>query len=181
AATAARLGLVALQQRLAVDRVTPPSAVADVPPPSPARHTARLRREGDVWTVACEGKLVNLGDMKGVAYLVDLLRHPGRELHALDLAGARDLLAGDAGEMLDADARRAYKARLGELRGELEKAEDFHDIGRAARLREEMEFLAAELARASGLGGRARKAGADGERARLNVTRAVRQGARKLR
>jgi hypothetical protein len=52
--------------------------------------------------------------------------------------------------MLDANARRAYKARLGELRGELEKAEDFHDIGRAARLRGQMEFLAAELTRASG-------------------------------
>jgi hypothetical protein len=47
-------------------------------------------------------------------------------------------------------------------------------------LREEMEVLAGELARASGLGGRARKAGSDAERARLNVTRALRAVIRKV-
>ncbi len=51
--------------------------------------------------------------------------------------------------MLDADARRAYKAaRLGELRDELREAEELNGIGRAARLREEM--LADELGRAAG-------------------------------
>ena len=180
AATAARLGLVALQQRLAADAVAPQTSVATAPPPSPARRTARLRHEGDVWTIACEGELLRVKEMKGVAYLLELLRHPGHEFHALDLGGARDLRTGDAGEMLDADARRAYKARLGELRDELEEAEEFHDIGRAARPREEMEVLVAELARASGLGGRARKAGSDAVRARLNVTRAVRKVVRKV-
>ncbi len=82
--------------------------------------------------------------------------------------------------MLDADARRAYKARLGELQGELQEAQEFNDIGRAARLREEMEMLADELNRATGLGGRARKAGSDAERARLNVTRAVRKVVRRI-
>ena len=111
---------------------------------------------------------------------MQLLRHPGHEFHALDLGGAENLRTGDAGEMLDADARRAYKARLGELRDELQQAEDLNDIGRAARLREEMEMLADELNRASGLGGRSRKAGSDAERARLNVTRAVRKVVRKI-
>jgi hypothetical protein len=41
-------------------------------------------------------------------------------------------------------------------------------------------MLADELARAAGLGGRARKAGSDAERARLNVTRAVRTVVRKI-
>jgi tetratricopeptide (TPR) repeat protein len=178
AATAARLGLVALQRRLAADDAGPRTAVAV--PPGPARRTARLRHEGDVWTVACESELTRLKGMKGVGYLRDLLRHPGHEFHALDLAGAEDLRTGDAGELLDAEARRAYTARLGELRDELEDAEAFHDIGRVARLREEMEVLAGELTRASGLGGRVRKAGSDAERARLNVTRAVRKVVRKI-
>jgi tetratricopeptide (TPR) repeat protein len=182
AATAGRLGLVALQQRMAADTAAPRAGVAIPPAPAagPARRIARLRHEGDVWTVACEGELTRLKDMKGVAHLLELLRHPGHEFHALDLGGAGDLRTGDSGEMLDAGARRAYKARLGELRAELEEAEAFHDIGRAARLREEVEFLAAELARWSGLGGRGRKAGSEAERARLNVTRAVRKVVRKI-
>jgi tetratricopeptide (TPR) repeat protein len=182
AETAARLGLVALQKRLAADSAAPRAAVVipPAPPAGPGRRIARLRHEGDVWTVACNEELTRIKDMKGVAYLLELLRHPGHEFHALDLGGAEGVRTGDAGEMLDADARRAYKARLGELRDELEEAEQFHDIGRSARLREEMEVLAGELALASGLGGRARKAGSDAERARLNVTRAVRTVVRKI-
>src|SRR5262249_48975771 len=182
-AMAERLELVALQQRLAADEAASRTTVVVPPPPAPTTPTtriARLRHEGDVWTVTCDKELIRLKDMKGVAYLLELLRNPGHEFHALDLGGAEDLRAGDAGEMLDADARRAYKARLGERRGELQEAEEFNDIGRAARLREEMEMLADELNRATGLGGRARKAGSDAERARLNVTRAVRKVVRKI-
>jgi tetratricopeptide (TPR) repeat protein len=182
AETAARLGLAALQQDLAAGAAAPRVTVQVPPTPAPAtaQHVARLSHEGDVWTVACDGELTRLKDSKGVAYLLQLLRHPGHEFHALDLGGAENLRTGDAGEMLDSDARRAYKARLGELRGELQEAEDLNDIGRAARLREEMEMLADELSRASGLGGRSRKAGSDTERARLNVTRAVRKVVRKI-
>src|SRR5262249_39334227 len=79
AATAARLGLVGLQRRLAADDAAP-RAVA-VPPPAsgPAHRTARLRHEGDVWTLACEAEVIRLKDMKGVLYLRELLRHPGHE------------------------------------------------------------------------------------------------------
>jgi tetratricopeptide (TPR) repeat protein len=181
AAVAARLQLVTLQRRIEADGVAAELTATSVPVVAlAAHHTARLRHEGDVWTVTCEGELTRLKDMKGVSYLLELLRHPGQEFHALDLGGAENLRTGDAGEMLDADARRAYKARLTELRDELEEADQHHDVGRAARLREEMEVLAGELSRATGLGGRARKAGSDAERARLNVTRAVRKVVRKI-
>jgi non-specific serine/threonine protein kinase len=81
---------------------------------------------------------------------------------------------GDAGEMLDAEAKAAYRARIEELREELDEAERFHDVERVARAREELEFIGAELARAVGLGGRDRRAGNAAERARVNVTRAIR-------
>ena len=81
---------------------------------------------------------------------------------------------GDAGLLLDAAAKAAYRARLEELGGELEEAEGFHDPERAAKARHEREFLVAELARAVGLGGRDRRAAAHAERARLNATRAIR-------
>jgi hypothetical protein len=120
------------------------------PAAGPARRTAILRHEGDVWSVVCEGELTRLKDMKGVAYLLELLRHPGQEFHALDLGGAEDLRTGDAGE----------------LRAELQEAEEFHDIGRAARLREEMEVLVAEWpAPACSEGARARRGRTPGGRA----------------
>ena len=105
-----------------------------------------------------------------------LLGQPGRELHATDLEamaggpteptasssgrrGAHVELErrpnlGDAGELLDAEARAAYKARLDELEEELNEAERFNDPVRAAQAREEREFLVRELARAVGAAGR---------------------------
>jgi hypothetical protein len=53
-------------------------------------------------------------------------------------------------------------------------AERLNDLGRAVLARQESEFLSEELARAVGLGGGDRKAAAATERARLNVTRAIR-------
>jgi hypothetical protein len=155
-----------------------------------------FRREGEYWTVCYDGSVARLKDAKGLRCLSRLLADPGREFHAADLEaaggqasrpappGVRDLAGtgelrvrpdlGDAGELLDARARAAYKARLEELAAELEEAERRNDPGRAAQARAEREFLVRELARAVGLGGRDRRAASHAERARLNVTRAIR-------
>jgi hypothetical protein len=153
-----------------------------------------FRREGEYWTVCYEGSVVRLKDTKGLRHLARLLAHPGRELHATDLEAADSQAApaapagksaagaglgvrpdlGDAGELLDAQAKASYKARLDDLRAELEEAERFHDPARAASARHERDFLVGELARAVGLGGRDRRAASHAERARLNATRAIR-------
>jgi hypothetical protein len=140
--------------------------------------------------------VARLRDAKGLRCLARLLAHPGREFHAADLeaagrqasrparpgvrngAGTGELPVrpdpGDAGELLDARAKAAYKARLDELAAELEEADRCHDPGRAAKASAERDFLVRELARAVGLGGRDRRAASHAERARLNVTRAIR-------
>jgi catechol 2,3-dioxygenase-like lactoylglutathione lyase family enzyme len=155
-----------------------------------------FRQDGEYWTVVFDGSVVRLRDAKGLRYLARLLAHPGREFHATDLEAAEAQVApaaplgsrasggepelavradlGDAGVLLDATAKAAYRARLAELRTELEEAEGFNDPARAAKARQEMEFLVGELARAVGLGGRDRRAASHAERARLNVTRAIR-------
>jgi hypothetical protein len=154
-----------------------------------------FRREGEYWTVVFEGSVVRLKDTKGLRHLARLLVHPGREFHATELeaaqsrpspaavgprgrAGGGELAVrpdlGDAGALLDATAKAAYRARLVELRAELEEAEGFNDPARATKARQEMEFLVGELARAVGLGGRDRRAVSHVERARLNATRAIR-------
>jgi hypothetical protein len=61
------------------------------------------------------------------------------------------------GTLLDATAKAAHKARLGELRADLEEARSGNDPVRASGARAELDFLAAELARAVGLGGRDRR------------------------
>ena len=79
----------------------------------------------------------------------------------------------DAGEMLDAKAKDEYRRRRRELLDEIEEAKELGDYERAARAEDESEALTHELARAVGLSGRDRRAASSSERARLNVTRAV--------
>ena len=81
---------------------------------------------------------------------------------------------GDLGPILDEQAKAAYRERLADLQAERDEAEAFHDSERAERARAEYDAVAAELAAALGLGGRDRRAGSPAERARLNVTRAIR-------
>jgi len=87
---------------------------------------------------------------------------------------------GDAGEILDAEAKAQYRQRLDNLRVELEEAERFNDLERATKNREEIEFLTEQLARATGLGGRDRKAASAAERARTNVTMAIRASLKRI-
>ena len=87
---------------------------------------------------------------------------------------------GDAGEMLDDEARAEYGRRLEDLRESLAEAESFGDTMRAAKVREEIDFLAAELGRAVGLGGRARRAGSAAERARSAVQRRIKNALERL-
>ena len=142
--------------------------------------TALFKREGELWTIAFEGAAFRLRDTKGLHYLAALLREPGRERHALDLVavdradgGVAVAVGGGAGPILDAEAKAQYRARLDELAEELRDAERDNDIERASRADEEREVLLEQLAGAVGLGGRDRRAASDAERARVNVTRAI--------
>jgi hypothetical protein len=187
-------GVRALQAARAGRSEPAAAAVAEVAAPEVAGYV--FRREGEYWTVVFDGAVVRLKETKGLRHLARLLANPGRELHAVDLeaaegqspraapvgrrgrAGAGELAVrpdlGDAGELLDATAKAAYRARLVELRAELAEAEGFHDPARAAKAQQEIDVLVGELARAVGLGGRDRRAASHAERARLNATRAIR-------
>jgi tetratricopeptide (TPR) repeat protein len=172
-ATAEELGLGRLRQRIA--QIAPPLPVET--PSATSEQSAILRCDGQHWTVGMGGHTVQLKDGPGLAYLAALVRAPGREFHVLDLSvgtdAARQAYASDAGELLDAPARAAYKRRLLDLETELKDAERFNDPGRLARAQQEREFLQAELTRAVGLRGRSRRAGAASERARVNVTKVL--------
>ena len=167
--TAEELGMQALLASL--------DAVPPLAPRQPPTRAA-LRPEGDYWTVTFEGETRRLRDSKGLRYLAELLRRPGRPMHVAELVDLPD--TGDDGEWLDAKAIRAYRARADVLRDDLEEAAARHDVARAARLREELTALSAELAHGLGIGGQRRRAGSPVERARVNVVRRIAAVLRRL-
>ncbi len=165
--------------RVILERI---EARTNVVSPLPDRNV--FRREGDYWLVVFDAVTVRVRDLKGMRYLARLLGDPGREFHVLDLVAAetgtsRDV-SGDAGEMLDARAKDAYRRRLAEIEDDREQAEANGDADRAAQADVERDFLVQELSRAVGLGGRGRRAGSTSERARAAVTRAIRQAVARI-
>ena len=161
-----------------------------------------FRKEGEYWTVGYSGNPFRLKDTKGLGYIVHLLRHPTVEFHVLDLfggiggqredddsnhsvqglpRGAEDLDKagihitglGDAGEMLDDQAKIAYRRRLSELREVLDEAKELGNVERAEHAEAEIDALTKELSRAVGIGGRNRRAASASERARQTITKAI--------
>src|SRR5262249_24579644 len=160
-----------------------PTARAGRRPPTAEPHSATaatFRCEGDYWTLIYEGLTARLKDLKELDHIAQLLRHSGREFHAVDLvqvqvSGTRDqvteprylppdarhLVPSNNQPLLDSQAKTAYWQRLDELREELAEAEQFNDTGHATRAREEIEALTPQLAAAVGLGGPERGGAAD--------------------
>ena len=161
-----------------------------------------FRKEGEYWTVGYGGNAFRLKDTKGLGYIVHLLRHPTVEFHVLDLfggiasqreddesnhsaqglprgaenldkAGIHITGLGDAGEMLDDQAKVAYRRRLSELHEELEAAKELGNVERAEHAEQEIDALTKELSRAVGLGGRNRRAASASERARQTITKTI--------
>ena len=172
-----------------IEAEAPPPPAPPEAPGAPVPGDDVFRREGDYWTVIFGGRTVRMRDLQGMRYLARLLAEPGREFHVLDLVAtenrtgrrtdddrASDLSpGGDTGVLLDAQAKDAYRRRLAEIDEDIEQARSIGDGERAAQADAERDFLVRELARAFGMGGRARRAGSASERARAGVTRAVRQ------
>jgi tetratricopeptide (TPR) repeat protein len=158
----------------------PPASTASSSTAADAAPLSILQ-EGESWLVRHGAVSVRLSDSKGLRWLAQLVREPGREFHVLDLSAPDGTLdAGDAGELLDPRARQQYRERVQSLGAELEEARQHNDPGRSARIEAELEFLEAELSRALGLGGRERRAGGAAERARINVQRRLRDAVRRI-
>lgn len=186
--------------RPASDGVDRSSAARTKPRSATAPREMLLQREGDYWTIGARQHAVRLKDSKGLQYLAFLLRHARHDFHVTELvahvegtpqdshneqgleqAGLQLQRAlGDAGEILDATARTQYRDRIAALRAELTEAEGWNDLARATALRTEIDFLLDELQRGIGRQGRSRRAAAPAERARINVSRAVKSAIQRI-
>jgi hypothetical protein len=184
--------------RLVIDREGIARVIAAKPQPGTITRNV-FRKEGQYWTISFEGNTFRLRHSKGLQYLAFLLPHPGEEFHAQRILSEvegktlspghgeatkmkeRQFLddglnvspLGDAGPLLDNQAKKEYKKRLDELRKELEEAKEFHNIEQADRVQEEIEAIEDALTAAFGLGGRARKGSDSNERARKTISKAI--------
>ena len=177
---------------------------ADPVAPRRGSATARslrylFRREGDYWTLACNGKVSRLRSLRGFDYIAELLRHPYEQIYVVDLAAlgvpGEDRLSaeevaehglrvsGEAGVVpaLDRRAREDYRARWRELLVEEAAARRDNDPGRAARVQREIAMLTAQLAAVAGGSGCGRSGTSLKERARVNVRNCITGALRAVR
>jgi tetratricopeptide (TPR) repeat protein len=153
-------------------------------------------KAGEFWTISYEGEAFHIKDSIGLRYIAYLLRAPGKKTPATEIVlfaegvetesvssmshkeiaelGLQPAGLGDAGDVLDPQAEQAYRRRFEELEAEILEANAYHDLGRVERLGKERDFLVRELSAGVGVNGRSRKVASFAERARLNVTRAIR-------
>ncbi len=114
----------------------------------------------------------------GLRYLLTLIGAAGRPIAAIDLAFDGDERAPRRRRrrpLLDSRAKAELKARVAELDDQLEDARTLGDGDKVATLEEERDAVVRELARALGLGGRARRASGVAERTRVAVTLAIKR------
>jgi hypothetical protein len=148
-------------------------------PPAQPDEKAQCVRHGAMWLLTGAGRRVTIGDSLGVRYLATLLSNPGAEISVLDLAQQQPpgRTAADPAdqELLDEDAKRAYRQRITELRQQIDEAESGSDPIRAEAARSELDWLLTELGHATGLAGRSRAFPTDAERACSSVQKAIRR------
>lgn len=153
---------------------TDPSATRRGPSP----RAAAMARTGATWRIRSPHGEATIPSTAGVVQLAQILAAAGAEVAATTLAGidaAPVPVEHDLGPALDATAKRQYRARITELRADIEEAEANNDPDRATLAQLELDAFLRELSAAVGLGGRDRPQASGAEKARINVTRSVRR------
>jgi hypothetical protein len=176
------LGAAALVSRIERETGRPPQTGRGAPQRAASNCPEGIfRRDGEVWTLRYGGREIRLRDSKGLRDLHALLTRPGTAVAALDLAAPGPVPAEpDTGEVIDAQARAAYRHRLSELEEAAAEADAAADIERSARVATERDALVEALTQAYGLGGRIRRTGSAAERARTAVTARIRDAIRRI-
>lgn len=135
--------------------------------------TGTIRHSGRHWLFEVDGRQALVADRIGVRHLIQLLANPGRSISALELTGS---MTGEAGQqLLDDDARTAYRRQAEARQGELALAELDEDLARGEYLRDQIAALTEELEKSTGIGGRPRYFPDSGERARTAVRKAIKR------
>jgi tetratricopeptide (TPR) repeat protein len=179
---ATRANIPGLVERCRAIGVFAAPAPARTAGPAPAVAWSMVEQAGS-WLVTMGSHQFLVPNLRGMPMLARLAASPHVEIHSLELVSGSadpDADGGDSGELLDDKARAAYRKRLALLADQLDEAEQRGDVERAETVRVEHESLVRELSRAVGLGGKVRRAGAAGERARVAAQRRLREAIKKI-
>jgi hypothetical protein len=153
-----------------IDAVTPGAKLAPL--------SNGFIREGQFWKITYSGVTKPLKDIKGIDYIVYLIRNQGKDVQGVlmfaELAGDEKLKStGSAGEILDKTAIDKYKERLADLTEQIDRAKKNNDFGPQESLEKEFAMVHSQLASAIGLRGRKKNASDDAERIRKSVSNAI--------
>ncbi|GIW40489.1 MAG: hypothetical protein KatS3mg076_1066 [Candidatus Binatia bacterium] len=185
--TASRLGMRAIGARAegVLSGLRAPRASSRASPED-ERVPNLFAREGEHWRVVYEGVALYVKDRRGMHYLALLLENPGREFYCLDLvqrvSGSAESIYDPPSTQpqVDPTARKAYQGRLRDLRAELAEAESASDLGRRESALEEIGWIEDELSRSAGLRGQRAEVPSAQERARVAVTKRIREAIREV-
>ena len=137
------------------------------------------RRRGQQWRLELGRRSVHVAHSVGMVHLATLLANPGYEILAVDLVAnagvAAPAITASSQSVLDEVAKREYRQRLARLQAEIDEFDSMNEPEGAAQLRAERDWLVAELAAATGVGGRSRQFAGSEERARIAVGKAIRR------
>jgi hypothetical protein len=146
-------------------------------PPPPACRQGTLRELADGWRIDIDDRSVRVGHLVGMRHIAVLLARPDTDLRANELAAALDGSTARAEAQgtptIDAEARRDYRRRIGELDDELDLADRVGDADRGRRAADERQAIIDALRRDTGLGGRSRRMSDDADRSRMRVSKAI--------
>ena len=150
----------------------------------PSSHSGRghgtFRPDGDVWRARVRRQHGPPGGLQGAARPRRPARQPWSTGH-VDRVGR---WAGGAGDRVRPGAgrrrRAAYRHRIEALDAAITAAREDGDAARLQDAEEERDAIIAELRAATGLGGRARRLGDPGERARSTVTARIKEALRRI-
>ena len=173
-----------IREGLILAGLEPPSRTADVDMPVGATKNRQLhanvfRKTEGQWLISFEDLSVRLPEVKGFFDLAVLLERPGLEAHCTQLMGSV-LQVDDRELLIDEKARQQYETRIRDLQEAIADAESMNDLGPSEALREELDQLTTHLAKALGLGGRARSVNTPVDRSRSAVTWRIRSAIRKI-
>jgi maltose-binding protein MalE len=159
-----------------LDKLTDAMKPEPLPSPAPCAAENVFRRAGQSWVVSFRGRpTFYIKDCTGMRYIAQLLGRPYKTISAVELVeivskqNPKNLRVplrsfgqpdGDAseprhggegiyhGQKIDLKALRSYKARLDELKAELEEAEENSDLASQESIRQEIEQIRAQIAEA---------------------------------
>jgi tetratricopeptide (TPR) repeat protein len=132
-------------------------------------------QSGGLWLIGRVGHQMTLPNLRGLHHLQALVARPNTAIDVLHLVKADGGMALDEPgvDLIDDQARRAYRARLIEVDHDIDEASTESDLGRLERLTDEREALLEQLRAATGIGGRSRTTGSSRERARIAVRKSI--------